>query len=132
MSPTLDLQPVADAGKAVGGEYRKLMGKSPLLAGAYLMTALNHYLGHGGVFDYQRSGNALTGYKQLRQFRDVSNFNVGLFTASAGLSLEQTLKITSTFAGVKSNFGSAPLGSNGVPARTEEFIRLGYAEAVHY
>jgi RHS repeat-associated protein len=131
MSPTTNLQPVADAGKAVGEHYAELMKKSPLLAGAYLLVALNHYVGHGGVFDYQRSGNAITGYDQLRQFRDVSNFNVGLFTRSAGLSLEQTMNMT-RFIGSMSNYGSAPLGPNGVPARTEEFIRLGYSEAVHY
>jgi hypothetical protein len=66
-----------------------------------------------------------------RQFRDVSNFNVGLFTSSAGLSLEQTMNMTK-FIGEMSNYGSAPLGPNGVPARTEEFIRMGWFEGKEY
>jgi hypothetical protein len=117
---------VADAGTKTGEHYTELQAVNPTVADAYMLASLNHNVGHGGTFDYQRSGDTY-----IKDFRDVSNFNVGLFAHKAGLSLDQTLKLTSIFAKVKSNFGSAPLG-HGVPRQTEEFIRMGWFEAKHY
>jgi hypothetical protein len=73
----------------------------------YLALTLDEYLGHGGTFDYQRKGNMITGYTQLRQFRDVSNFSVGLFFQQAGLTLDEALG----FAGAYAHF----LSSNAKP-----------------
>lgn len=53
----------------------------------YLGGALLGAVGQGGIYDYQRQGNRITGYTQRPQFRDVSNFNVGLVTQAAGLTL---------------------------------------------
>jgi hypothetical protein len=52
------------------------------------VTAILTNIGRGGVYDYQRQGNHLTCIAQPRQYRDVSNFNVGLFCQQAGLPLE--------------------------------------------
>jgi len=38
------------------------------------------------------------GFTQLRQFRDVSNFNVGLYMQQAGFTLDETLSIAGGFA----------------------------------
>jgi hypothetical protein len=64
----------------------------------HLLTTLWLNLGHGGTFDYQRSGSLVTGFTQLRQFRDVSNVNVGLFCEQAGLTLDETLSFAGFYA----------------------------------
>lgn len=46
----------------------------------YLAIGLLLNVGYGGRFDYQRQGNHVTGFTQIPQYRDVSNFNVGLFS----------------------------------------------------
>ncbi len=59
-------------------------------------------LAHGGRFDYQRfwiPDNDAPGYLQLRQFRDVSNFNVGLYMQQVGLhTLHEVLGIAGQYA----------------------------------
>jgi hypothetical protein len=111
MSPVADLAPVAAAGRAVGERYRAIASVSPGAAELYLKAELGLNVATGGKFDYQRRGPQLKGlanealrrknvdkpmrdwvaepFIQRRQFRSVSNFNVGLFCQQAGLSLER-------------------------------------------
>ncbi|HTY50464.1 MAG TPA: hypothetical protein VMB48_12320 [Steroidobacteraceae bacterium] len=88
-----------------------------LLAGA---------VGQGGRFDYQRSGNFLTGFTQFSQFRDVSNFNVGVVAQQAGLSLDDALLTAGSFAQLfSSNY--QPSAPYGLDPRTAQFITTGYS-----
>jgi hypothetical protein len=67
------------------------------------------------------------GFQQLPQFRDVSNFNVGLFSQQAGMTLEQTLNVAGDFANLLSgNF--SPNSPHGLDPRTADFITGGYNE----
>lgn len=110
------------------GDTYRMLAESPdgsIGATSYLMGALGTYLGHGGVFDYQRRGNMITGYTQLPQFRHVSNFNIGLFAQQAGLPLEDTLRIAGTFAKwFSSNY--KPHQPYGLDPENVEFIRKGF------
>jgi hypothetical protein len=145
MSPVPDLSPVAAAGSETFERYRKLMLASEAaaaagpvaalaaaaIAEAYLLERLNANVGQGGTFDYQRTGNRLSGFTQLRQFRDVSNFNVGLFCQKAGLTLDETLSKAGTFAKYRSSNSDSnqPYGLN---PRTAKFIRVGHDRATLY
>jgi hypothetical protein len=62
---------------------------------------------------------------QLPQFRDVFNFNVGLFSQQAGMSLDDTLQTAGTFAHVfSSNY--SPNSPYGLDRQTREFIETGW------
>jgi hypothetical protein len=78
---------VAATGREVGSTFRALLNDPTTADSAfiYLAMSLAVNLGHGGRFDYQRRGNHITGFIQLPQYRDVSNFNIGLFCQQAGL-----------------------------------------------
>ena len=68
MSPVADLRPVVDAGRQAGKIYRaiKYIPMVGVNADVFLLAELGIYLGQGGVFDYQRSGNRLSGFDQHR------------------------------------------------------------------
>jgi len=98
-------------------------------AEAVLKVALGLAVGTGGLFDYQRMGPQSDvvggGFQQLPQFRDVSNFNVGLFSQQAGMTLGQTLTTAGDFAHLFSgNF--SPNSPYGLNVRTADFITGGY------
>jgi hypothetical protein len=110
MSPTADLAPVAAAGREIGGIYSELLNSTEAtdpnaigVASMYLYANLGIYLGYGGIFDYQRQGNLVTGFVHFPKFANVSNFNVGLFCQQAGLTLNETEAIAGTFATIFSN-----------------------------
>jgi hypothetical protein len=90
-----------------------------------LMTGLGTYVGHDCVFNYQRRENHITGFVQLRQYRDVSNFNVGLFCQQAGISLDEALTIAGGYAFLLSG-NASPGKPYGLDTETAEFIRRGY------
>ncbi|MBS0219400.1 MAG: hypothetical protein JSR91_01540 [Proteobacteria bacterium] len=100
MSPFSDLSDVAAAGRGLRPEIEYLIGISPLPAAEYAYFTLRPYLGHGGTFDYQRRAYSFgkDGLTQLRQFRNVSNFNVGLLGQQANLSLDPLLLATALYA----------------------------------
>jgi hypothetical protein len=100
VSPVIDLAPVAAAGRRTGQIYRTMLSSPEGSGGAlpYLATAILTNIGQGGVYDYQRQGNHLTGFAQLRQYGDVSDFNVGLFCQQAGLPLEEVLEAAGRYA----------------------------------
>ena len=109
MSPYTDASNVAERGRRTGAIYFGMIN-SPVETGdpnAYLVAQLALDLGHGGRFDYQRQGipmlGDLTGWTQSRQFRDVANFNVGLYMQQAGFTLNETLSIAGTFASLRSD-----------------------------
>jgi hypothetical protein len=136
MSPVTDLAPVAEAGRRAGVTYRS-MGSSedPSVADQYLDVALLRAVGTGGTYDYQRRGPQLTGlakealgmkdtFGQRPQFRNVSNFNVGLYSQQAGLSLEDTLEKAGQWARlIGSTDQSQP---HGLFRQTAKFIEEGY------
>jgi hypothetical protein len=106
-------------------------GGSPLnpVANLAFDVTLGKAVGTGGQFDEQRMGpqsDVLTGgFQQLPQFRDASNFNVGLFSQQAGLTLDQTLQTAGDFAKHFSS-NASPNSPYGLDSRTAEFIRVGY------
>ncbi len=131
ISPFADLREVAAAGRAVGAEYFQSLNTPEAAAGAnpFLYERLWSYLGHGGTFDYQREPsedpNSGERFKQLRQFRDVANYNVGLFCQQAGLTLNETLSFAGSFAYWRSS-NSRPDQPYNLDARTADLIRIGY------
>ncbi len=130
MSPVADLSPVVAAGRRVGSMYETLLSSPDGGGGAlpYLVAELYANVGTGGRFDYQRQGSLLGGYKQLRQFRDVSNYNVGLFCQGTGLTLDETLDIAGFYARHFSS-NKRPDQPHGIDPRTAEFIEAGYRAA---
>jgi hypothetical protein len=94
-------------------------------ASGFLIASLAVNVGMGGTFDYQREGNPVTGFTPLPQYRDVSNFNVGLYTQQAGLSLEETLRVAGAYASVFSG-NAKPDQPYGLDPRTREFIEIGF------
>jgi hypothetical protein len=127
MSPVADLSAVAAAGREIGAMYRAHLSNPNGAADAlpYLVGRLDADLGHAGSFDYQRKGNLLTGYTQLRQFRDVSNFNVGLYCQQAGMTLNDTLSAAGRFANLFSS-NARPDEPHGLDPKTAQFIIAGF------
>lgn len=127
MSPVGDLTAVATAGREAGATFLSLRNNPDTALGAipYLLTVLAVNVGQGRKFDYQRQGNHLTGFTQLRQFRDVSNVNVGLFCQQAGLTLNETLSISGSFAKLFSG-NAKPDQPNDLDAITAQFIVAGF------
>lgn len=127
MSPVADLRPVAKAGRQTGEIYRiiKYIPIVGINADLFLAAEPKIYLGHGGVFDYQRSGNFISGFAHYRDFRDVSNFNVGLFCQQLGLSLDEVLTISGKFASLFSN-NAMPDKPYGLDPRNIELTSMGY------
>lgn len=131
MSPTADLSPAATSGSAAGTTFSILLRTddgSPALP--YLVGTLAAAVGRGGNYDYQRMGpqSAVLGlgmFQQLPQFRDVSNFDVGLFAQQAGLTLDETLKFAGVYAQIMSS-NKNPDRPYGLDPRTAELTILGY------
>ncbi|HEX2581807.1 MAG TPA: hypothetical protein VHL08_07520 [Dongiaceae bacterium] len=79
-------------------------------ASVYLVSELFANLGHLGTFDYQRSspigqpGLATRRINHYPIYRNVSNYNVGLFAQQAGLTQDETLSLANYFASRFSNF----------------------------
>lgn len=129
MSPVADLSAIVVTGRRIGATYSTLLNSLEASGSAlpYLLSALNEAVGQGGTYDYQRRRNPFNGkYFQLRQFRDVSNFNVGLTTQSAGLTLDETLSIAGDLAYFESS-NYSPDNPYGLSLQTAAFIRLGFA-----
>lgn len=129
MAPVDDLAAVAKAGREAGDTFRALAVTSTTLPAAaeYLRRALRDNVGQGGRFDYQRRRDEANpdNFVQLRQFRDISNVNVGLFCQQAGMSLHETLQVSGLYAAMYSSNAdrSQPYA---LDARTREFIEVGY------
>jgi len=130
MSPSADLSNVARAGKRTKQGFQILLTTGDGSAAIpYLIQALGTAVGTGGDFDYQRVGpqsDVVTGgFQQLRQFKAVSNFNVGLFSQQAGLTLDETLGTAATFFKLFSTNKdrSGPLGMD---PETYNFTVRGY------
>jgi RHS repeat-associated protein len=134
MAPTSSLSDVAAAGKKAGQDAQRLDSQS--VGGVVFNVELGRAVGTGGQFDDQRMGSqsdVITGgFMQLPQFRDVSNFNVGLFSQQAGMTLDQTLQTAGDFAKqFSSNY--SPNSPYGLAPQTAEFIRNGWqAGATQY
>jgi hypothetical protein len=135
-SPVADLNPVAAAGRETGETYRRLASLTvpePVdSATFYLLSRFLFHVGTGGAFDYQRSGNQILGllgiapFVQSREFRDVSNFNVGLFCQQTGLTLEATLTIAGAYASLFSG-NRRPGEPYGLDFQTRDMIASGFA-----
>jgi hypothetical protein len=121
------LSAVAAAGRQVGAAYRSLLSDPNTSDSAlpYLLVRLGAALGHGGTFDYQRKGGFLTGYTQLRQFRDVSNVNIGLFCQQAGLTLDEILSTSGLYARLFSG-NAKPSEPHGLDPRNAQFTTTGF------
>jgi hypothetical protein len=126
MSPVADLAPVAAAGRRARQQVQEMLANPETAAGAspYFYAAAGMNVGQGGLYDYQREGNHLTGFLQYPHFRNVSNFNVGLFAHQAGMSLEQALAISGLYSSLLGR--TDPSQPNSLKARTAEFIRKGF------
>ncbi len=127
MAPTSDVSDVAAAGRKAAADSTAHGFFSSGAVGFY--TALGEAVGTGGQFDDQRMGpqsDVVTGgFQQLPEFRDVSNFNVGLFAQQAGMTLEDTLTTAGNFARMFSG-NYSPNSPYGLAPQTAEFIKIGY------
>ena len=127
MAPDTDLAKVAAAGRIAGERFASALSDPNLAAFALpvLAGSLGALVGQGGIYDYQRRGNRITGYTQLPHFRNISNVNVGLAGQQAGLSLDKLLEISGQFARIfSSNFD--PKEPYGLPAQNRRYIEIGY------
>ena len=137
MSPVGNLSDVAAAGQSAGAEFRDLLQSAPQAAGQFEVASFGAAVGTGGKFDYQRSGNQILGllhlhsFKHHPQFRDVSNFNVGLFAQKFGLSLQETLTMTGHYAHMFSS-NAAPSQPYGLDPRVTQFVTAGYSAGASY
>jgi len=135
-SPVANLEAVADAGRETGISYRRLSSLSIPEAGEaasfYLVSRMLHDVGTGGRFDYQRAGVQVLGllgvlpFLHRREFRDVANFNVGLYCQQAGLTFEETLKTAGVYASLfsRNRDAAAPVG---LDPQTRDMIASGFA-----
>ena len=96
-----------------------------IVAGEEFLYTVGRALGHAGKFDYQRDGSFFSGYVQYPQFRDISNFNVGLFCQQAGTTLEETLNLAGTFA-KHFSINAKPGQPHGLDSDTAKFIEVGF------
>ena len=127
MAPVADLSDVAKAGKHLktANDAARRAGDPPTAIVGQQYAVLKENLAHNGNFDYQRVTFAQGNLQQLRQFRDVSNFNVGLLAQQAGMSLNDILTIAGNFA--KSNSSNYdPNQPYGLDPQTRDFTTLGY------
>jgi hypothetical protein len=88
---------------------------------AFFIGRLGANVGQGGNFDYQHQGNRLTGYTQLRQFRHVANFNVGLFCQQAGLTLNEARSVGGSYGRVFSS-NATPNEPHGLNPMNNEWL----------
>jgi hypothetical protein len=137
MTPFNDLKSVVAAAKRAKEEHpdwdfsTTLSNASALMndkTRAELEAVLRANLGHGGTFDYQRRAYApgKDGFTQLRQFRSISNINVGLFCQQLGLPLSETLALAGYFAVKNSSNRDLTRPPYFLDADTEKYIRTGY------
>jgi hypothetical protein len=130
MSPVSDLSDVAAAGYGLRSFMNTINDPNAdpdqvTAALVGLAVGLGVDVGQGGLYDYQRQGNLLTGFTQQPQFRDVSNFNVGLVGQQAGMSLPQLLTVAGGFAqGFSSNY--SPSQPYGLAPQTYAWIVTGW------
>ena len=137
MSPVEDLRRVAEAGRAAGkaGLAGIVAAATPGASGPSAAALHQAYgqtrtaIGQGGEFDYQRKAAAggKDGFIQLRRFRNVSNFNVGLFMQQAGAPLDFALGIAGLYAWKNSSNFRPDRPPYFLDPQTEEFIRQGHA-----
>jgi hypothetical protein len=129
MSPTADLSKVAAAGKEIKRTTDLLAASGSESSGfaifGYVASALKSDLQQNGDFDYQRTSFVSGDLQQLPQFRDVSNFNVGLLGQQAGLSLDELLTIVGGYASLHSS-NYQPDQPYGLDPQTRELTVAGY------
>ena len=127
MAPISDLSNVAAAGKALRQEWKDdLKGTHVRAAIQALYGGLKGGVGHNGDFDYQRATLVSGSLQQLRQFRDVSNFDVGLLGQQAGLSLTEVLNLAGDYARENKTLNYKPNEPYGLDPRTMEWEVIGY------
>lgn len=121
-SPVADLSAVARAGRKTAADVRSLLKNpdSAFTAAEYLALKLKRDLGQGGNFDYQRDSSEYRG-----EYRNVSNFNVGLYCQQAGLTLDETRTVAGAYAKLFSNNPGAR-DTYGLTNEQRRFIDLGY------
>jgi hypothetical protein len=105
MTPFNDLKDVAAAAERAKAEHPNWnLSRFELATNKEtrdeLEAVLKANVGQDGTFDYQRRSYppGKDGLTQLRQFRSISNINVGLFCQQLGLSLGQTLELAGYYA----------------------------------
>lgn len=130
MSPVADLSVVAKAGRITGAKIKIKLANRPWEILGYAEELVGQALAQGGQFDYQRapSPDGAPDYVQLRQFRDVSNFNVGLFMQQTRLFLDvsQVLFIAGEYA-KKHSSNYMPKERYGLDPRVKRWIERGWA-----
>jgi hypothetical protein len=132
MTPFNDLKDVAAAARRAKAEHPNWdLSRVQILTDKKvrdeLEAVLRGNLGHGGTFDYQRRHYppGKDGLTQLRQFRSISNINVGLFCQQLGLSLGQTLELAGYYA-FKNASNRNLLRPYFLDADTQKYIEEGY------
>jgi len=120
--PAADLSADARAGRETGAIFRTLQENPETTGGSlgFLGYSMRRDLSQGGTFDYQRDG-----FTRLSDYRNVSNFNVGLYSQQAGLSLDDTPRIAGAYGKYFSN-NPEPRDSYGLTDDQRRFMKLGY------
>ncbi|HVY87275.1 MAG TPA: hypothetical protein VG942_00300 [Hyphomonadaceae bacterium] len=130
MSPVADLSEVARAGRITGAKLRIKLASRFWEFPGYAEELVGQALAQGGQFDYQRTLNpdGAPGYVQLRQFRDVSNFNVGLFMQQTGFfpRVDEVLWIAGQYA-KKHSRNYMEKEPYGLDPRVRRWIERGFA-----
>jgi len=129
MSPYEDLSHVAEAGR----EARRKAIRRGLDTWNYKETQnyaralAREQIGQGGDLDYQRylPRDGISDFEQRRHFRDVANFNVGLFMQQAGVGLKETLEAAGAYAEDNSS-NHRPGERHGLDPRTRRWIERGW------
>jgi len=132
MSPFADLRDVAAAGRRTSWDVLGNWVTSFFSiedARKHGKELVRRDLGQGGRFDYQRlwiPDQTTADYLQLPQFRDVANFNVGLFMQQTGFfNREKVLEIAGEYAKEHSS-NYRPGQPYGLDPRTRVWIERGY------
>jgi len=121
-SPSSDLAVVARAGRETGAAFKSLSENSETAGAAlpFLTYSMRRDLNQGGTYDYQRDGSTY-----LKDYEHVSNFNVGLYSQQAGLSLSDTLSIAGAYGKYFLN-NPQSRDSYGLTNDQRTFMELGY------
>jgi hypothetical protein len=130
MSPTGDISSVVRAGQTFGLSVETSLARANVIgAAAGFVAGLGASLGTYGFFDYQRKGFPGSTPMYYSQYRDLSNFSIGVFGQQAGMSETAIARIAGLFAGLFSSNAHPGFSDpqNWMALQNREMIHLGYS-----
>jgi hypothetical protein len=127
MSPTYNFDSLVSAAQNFGVAFSRQLENGPIAELAAIASGLGSNFLWGGTYDYQRQG--VPGFF-YGQYRDVSQFQIGVFTYYSDLPKEVVLQMYGAATRARSS-NSSPAGQvynlpAYIPARNREMFELGY------